>query len=207
VIDEAVGQYEKKSKSTGWHGHRKEIERDVMLQILDQSWRDTLGLDTCATVSIAQIATGPLTAWRKRVLDVRSPPRQRGADFVRYITDVEAPPLRPSRKCPRPTKDARAPSANANVVGRRTELPTHGAGQEGTANRATDRSKRAVLVCSGRKYKQSMADPKAENALRRPSEPWRTSKRGGARRRILEDRRQARAPRNTGESCRSEPLG
>ena len=43
VVDEAVGQYEKKSENfPGGLETAKEIERDVMLQILDQRWRDHL---------------------------------------------------------------------------------------------------------------------------------------------------------------------
>src|ERR1019366_7697111 len=53
VVDEAVGQYEKKSENfPGGLDTAKEIERDVMLQILDQRWRDHSRTWTiCETVS------------------------------------------------------------------------------------------------------------------------------------------------------------
>jgi preprotein translocase subunit SecA len=69
VIDEAVGQYEKKcAEYPGGMETAKEIERDVMLQILDQRWRDHLSdMDYLRDgIHLRQIAqTDPLSAWQK----------------------------------------------------------------------------------------------------------------------------------------------
>jgi len=69
VIDEAVGQYEKKCEEyPGGMETAKEIERDVMLQILDQRWRDHLSdMDYLRDgIHLRQIAQqDPLTAWQK----------------------------------------------------------------------------------------------------------------------------------------------
>jgi len=45
----------------------KEIERDVMLQILDQRWRDHLSdMDYLRDgIHLRQMPTDPLTAWQK----------------------------------------------------------------------------------------------------------------------------------------------
>jgi preprotein translocase subunit SecA len=95
VVDEAVGQYEKKSENfPGGLDTAKEIERDVMLQILDQRWRDHLSdMDYLRDgIHLRQVAQqDPLTAWQKEgflmfehLLDAVD------IDYVRYITHVEA---------------------------------------------------------------------------------------------------------------------
>ena len=95
VVDEAVGQYEKKSENfPGGLETAKEIERDVMLQILDQRWRDHLSdMDYLRDgIHLRQVAQqDPLTAWQKEgflmfehLLDAVD------IDYVRYITHVEA---------------------------------------------------------------------------------------------------------------------
>jgi preprotein translocase subunit SecA len=95
VVDEAVGQYEKKSENfPGGLDTAKEIERDVMLQILDQRWRDHLSdMDYLRDgIHLRQVAQqDPLNAWQKEgylmfehLLDAVD------VDYVRYITHVEA---------------------------------------------------------------------------------------------------------------------
>jgi len=95
VVDEAVGQYERKSENfPGGLDTAKEIERDVMLQILDQRWRDHLSdMDYLRDgIHLRQVAQqDPLNAWQKEgylmfehLLDAVD------VDYVRYITHVEA---------------------------------------------------------------------------------------------------------------------
>jgi preprotein translocase subunit SecA len=95
VIDEAVGKYEKKAENfPGGLDTAKEIERDVMLQILDQRWRDHLSdMDYLRDgIHLRQTAQqDPLNAWQKEgylmfehLLDAVD------IDYVRYITHVEA---------------------------------------------------------------------------------------------------------------------
>jgi preprotein translocase subunit SecA len=95
VIDEAVSKYEKKAENfPGGLDTAKEIERDVMLQILDQRWRDHLSdMDYLRDgIHLRQTAQqDPLNAWQKEgylmfehLLDAVD------IDYVRYITHVEA---------------------------------------------------------------------------------------------------------------------
>src|SRR3984957_3157541 len=95
VIDEAVAQYEKKCEEyPGGMDTAKEIERDVMLQILDQRWREHLSdMDYLRDgIHLRQIAqTDPLSAWQKEgYLMFEALLGNVNADFVRYITHVEA---------------------------------------------------------------------------------------------------------------------
>jgi preprotein translocase subunit SecA len=95
VIDEAVAQYEKKSEEyPGGLDTAKEIERDVMLQILDQRWRDHLSeMDYLRDgIHLRQVAQqDPLTAWQKEgYLMFEHLLEAVDIDYVRYITHVEA---------------------------------------------------------------------------------------------------------------------
>ncbi|HVA53643.1 MAG TPA: preprotein translocase subunit SecA [Acidimicrobiales bacterium] len=128
VVDEAVGQYEKKSENfPGGLDTAKEIERDVMLQILDQRWRDHLSdMDYLRDgIHLRQVAQqDPLTAWQKEgflmfehLLDAVD------VDYVRYITHVEA-----SEPVTAGDEDEGLEGAQTNAVAvapGATELPAH----------------------------------------------------------------------------------
>jgi len=95
VVDEAVGLYEKKSENfDGGLDTAKEIERDIMLQILDQRWRDHLSdMDYLRDgIHLRQVAQqDPLTAWQKEgYLMFEHLLEAVDLDYVRYITHVEA---------------------------------------------------------------------------------------------------------------------
>ena len=95
VVDEAVGKYEKKAENfPGGLETAKEIERDVMLQILDQRWRDHLSeMDYLRDgIHLRQTAQqDPLNAWQKEgYLMFEHLLEAVDADYVRYITHVEA---------------------------------------------------------------------------------------------------------------------
>ena len=97
VVDEAVGQYEKKSENfPGGLDTAKDIERDVMLQILDQRWREHLSdMDYLRDgIHLRQVAQqDPLTAWQKEgYLMFENLLASVDNDYVRYITHVEATP-------------------------------------------------------------------------------------------------------------------
>ncbi len=129
VIDEAVAQYEKKSENyPGGLDTAKEIERDVMLQILDQRWRDHLSeMDYLRDgIHLRQVAQqDPLTAWQKEgYLMFEHLLEAVDIDYVRYITHVEA------TAAPREeTDDEGLEGALTNVeqvAPGATELPAHG---------------------------------------------------------------------------------
>ncbi len=95
VVEDAVALYQAKCEAyIGGLDTAKEIERDVMLQILDQRWRDHLSdMDYLRDgIHLRQVAQqDPLTAWQREgyvmfehMLDAVN------HDFVRYITHVEA---------------------------------------------------------------------------------------------------------------------
>jgi preprotein translocase subunit SecA len=139
VIDEAVGKYEKKAENfPGGLETAKEIERDVMLQILDQRWRDHLSdMDYLRDgIHLRQTAQqDPLNAWQKEgylmfehLLDAVD------IDYVRYITHVEA-----TAAVEESTVDDGLEGAltNANEIAPGgTELPAHVTAGASTAPKA-----------------------------------------------------------------------
>ena len=95
VVDEVVSQYEEKSENLpGGVDTAKEIERDVMLQILDQRWRDHLSdMDYLRDgIHLRQVAQqDPLTAWQKDGYQMFEHLLESvDIDYVRYITHVDA---------------------------------------------------------------------------------------------------------------------
>ncbi len=95
VVDDALKVYEEKCESfPGGLDTAKDIERDVMLQILDQRWRDHLSdMDYLRDgIHLRQVAQqDPLTAWQKEGYTMfEHLLRAVDSDFVRYITHVEA---------------------------------------------------------------------------------------------------------------------
>ncbi|MFI5036480.1 MAG: preprotein translocase subunit SecA [Acidimicrobiales bacterium] len=95
VVDDAVSLYQEKCEAyVGGLDTAKEIERDVMLQILDQRWREHLSdMDYLRDgIHLRQVAQqDPLSAWQREgyvmfehMLDAVN------HDFVRYVTHVEA---------------------------------------------------------------------------------------------------------------------
>ncbi|MFZ0767834.1 MAG: SEC-C metal-binding domain-containing protein, partial [Acidimicrobiales bacterium] len=129
VVDEAVAQYEHKSENyPGGLDTAKEIERDVMLQILDQRWRDHLSeMDYLRDgIHLRQVAQqDPLTAWQKegylmfeQLLDSVD------IDYVRYITHVEAAPA-PSEVEDEDLGLEGALTNAVQVAPGATELPVH----------------------------------------------------------------------------------
>jgi preprotein translocase subunit SecA len=129
VIDEAVAQYERKSEEyPGGLDTAKEIERDVMLQILDQRWRDHLSeMDYLRDgIHLRQVAQqDPLTAWQKEgYLMFEHLLEAVDIDYVRYITHVEAAPA-PSESGDE-DEGLEGALTNANEVAPgATELPAH----------------------------------------------------------------------------------
>ena len=136
VVDEAVALYEEKSeKLPGGLDTAKEIERDVMLQILDQRWRDHLSeMDYLRDgIHLRQVAQqDPLTAWQKEgYLMFEHLLEAVDDDYVRYITHVEATaPVLAS------DDDEGLEGALTNVdqvAPGATELPAHSASATGIA--------------------------------------------------------------------------
>jgi preprotein translocase subunit SecA len=95
VVDDAVSLYEEKCENyPGGLDMAKEIERDVMLQILDQRWREHLSdMDYLRDgIHWRQVAQqDPLSAWQKEGYQMfEHLLGEVDKDFVRYITHVEA---------------------------------------------------------------------------------------------------------------------
>jgi len=166
VIDEAVGQYEKKCEEyPGGMDTAKEIERDVMLQILDQRWRDHLSdMDYLRDgIHLRQIAQqDPLTAWQKEgYLMFEALLGNVDADFVRYITHVEASAVEAIEESIEADDGLEGAITNANVVAPgATELPIHGATKKALPKQGDKIGRNEPCWCgSGRKYKQCHGRP------------------------------------------------
>jgi preprotein translocase subunit SecA len=163
IIDEAVGQYEKKCEEyPGGMDTAKEIERDVMLQILDQRWRDHLSdMDYLRDgIHLRQIAqTDPLTAWQKEgYLMFEALLANVDSDFVRFITHVEATAVEGPTDVDEGLEGA---VTNANIVAPGgTELPTHGTAKKPLPKQGDKIGRNEPCWCgSGRKYKQCHGRP------------------------------------------------
>jgi preprotein translocase subunit SecA len=163
VVDEAVGQYEKKSENfPGGLDTAKEIERDVMLQILDQRWRDHLSdMDYLRDgIHLRQVAQqDPLTAWQKEgflmfehLLDAVD------IDYVRYITHVEA-----TEPIEAGDEDEGLEGAQTNAVAvapGATELPAHVTAPKAATKHTEKIGRNDPCWCgSKRKFKQCHGRP------------------------------------------------
>jgi preprotein translocase subunit SecA len=95
AVDDALSLYEEKCENfPGGIDMAKEIERDVMLQLLDQRWREHLSdMDYLRDgIHWRQVAQqDPLSAWQKEgYVMFEHLLNEVDKDFVRYITHVEA---------------------------------------------------------------------------------------------------------------------
>jgi preprotein translocase subunit SecA len=161
VIDEAIAQYEAKSEGfPGGIDTAKEIERDVMLQILDQRWRDHLSdMDYLRDgIHLRQVAQqDPLTAWQKEgYLLFEQLLANVDRDFVRYITHVEA-------VTPEPENDQGLERAQTNVnavAPGATELLPHGQAAKPLPKEGDKIGRNEPCWCgSGKKFKQCHGRP------------------------------------------------
>jgi len=166
VIDEAVGQYEKKCEEyPGGMDTAKEIERDVMLQILDQRWREHLSdMDYLRDgIHLRQIAqTDPLTAWQKEgYLMFEALLGNVDADFVRYITHVEMSAVEAIEEATTSDDGLEGAVTNANIVAPgATELPAHGPAKKALPKQGDKIGRNEPCWCgSGRKFKQCHGRP------------------------------------------------
>ena len=163
VVDDALTQYEAKCEGfAGGLEMAKEIERDVMLQIVDQRWREHLSdMDYLREgIHLRQVAQqDPLTAWQREgygmfetLLDSIN------ADFVRYVTHVEAVPDEPEVD---PDEVMEHAVTNADVVAPgSTSLPVHGAPAKPAPKEGDKIGRNEPCWCgSGRKYKQCHGRP------------------------------------------------
>ena len=163
VVDEAVGQYEKKSENfPGGLDTAKEIERDVMLQILDQRWRDHLSdMDYLRDgIHLRQVAQqDPLTAWQKEgYLMFEHLLEAVDVDYVRYITHVEA-----SEPVAEGDADEGLEGALTNaetVAPGATELPAHATAPKAATKHTEKIGRNDPCWCgSKRKFKQCHGRP------------------------------------------------
>jgi len=163
VLEEALTQYEAKCENfPGGLETAKEIERDVMLQILDQRWRDHLSdMDYLRDgIHLRQVAQqDPLTAWQKEgYLMFEHLLTAVDDDFVRYITHVEAVPAEAEGDEDEGLERA---ITNANEVAPgATELPAHGPAQKALPKEGDKIGRNEPCWCgSGRKFKQCHGRP------------------------------------------------
>ena len=165
VVEDALAMYQEKCENyVGGLDTAKEIERDVMLQILDQRWRDHLSdMDYLRDgIHLRQVAQqDPLTAWQKEgYLMFEHLLVAVDHDFVRFITHVETtepPPDENDEGLERAVTNA------SEVAPGALGLPAHGK----TANVVKQLPKEGDKIgrnepcwCgSGRKFKQCHGRP------------------------------------------------
>ncbi|MDE3107269.1 MAG: preprotein translocase subunit SecA [Acidobacteriota bacterium] len=161
VVDEALTLYAKKCDNfPGGLDTAREIERDVMLQILDQRWREHLSdMDYLRDgIHLRQVAQqDPLTAWQKEgYLMFEHLLNAVDLDYVRYITHVEA--VAPDESV---DDGLRGAVTNANEVAPGgTELPAHDATAKPAARDRDKIGRNDPCWCgSGRKFKQCHGRP------------------------------------------------
>ena len=163
VVDEAVGLYEKKSENfVGGLDTAKEIERDVMLQILDQRWRDHLSdMDYLRDgIHLRQVAQqDPLTAWQKEgYLMFEHLLEAVDLDYVRYITHVEAT-VEPVETTGDDGLQGAVTNVNEVAPGA-AELPVHEAPKKHNPKDGDKPGRNDPCWCgSGRKFKQCHGRP------------------------------------------------
>ena len=128
VVNEAVSLYQ--AKCEGFPGGietAKEIERDIMLQVIDQKWREHLSdMDYLRDgIHLRQVAQqDPLNAWQREGYAMFEAMLESVTnDFVRFITHVEAAPQELAED---PGLERAVTNANQVAPGA-TELPAHGA--------------------------------------------------------------------------------
>jgi len=161
VVEDAVGQYQAKCENyPGGLDTAKEIERDVMLQILDQRWREHLSdMDYLRDgIHLRQVAQqDPLTAWQKEgYLMFEHLLVAVDNDYVRYITHVEAAP--PESELDEGLENA---VTNVNEVAPgATELPVHKTNAKPVRKEGDKIGRNEPCWCgSGRKFKQCHGRP------------------------------------------------
>ena len=163
VVEDALDQYEVKCEGfPGGMDTAKEIERDVMLQILDQRWRDHLSdMDYLRDgIHLRQVAQqDPLTAWQKEGYLMFE--HLLGAvddDFVRYITHVEATVTEAGGDEDEGLE--RAVTNADEVAPGATELPAHGPAKKAPPKEGDKIGRNEPCWCgSGRKFKQCHGRP------------------------------------------------
>ena len=167
VVEDAVGLYEAKCEAyVGGLDTAKEIERDVMLQILDQRWRDHLSdMDYLRDgIHLRQVAQqDPLTRLAARGLpDVRAHAR-RGQPRLRALHHP-----RRGRRRGRAEADGRGPRGRDDQRRRRSPRAAPSCRRHGSAPRRRSRSpkqgdkigRNEPCWCgSGRKFKQCHGRP------------------------------------------------
>ena len=161
VVEDAVGQYQLKCENyPGGIEMAKDIERDVMLQILDQRWRDHLSdMDYLRDgIHLRQVAQqDPLTAWQKEGYTMFEHMLEAvDNDFVRYITHVEAITEEPEED----EGLANAVTNAVQVAPGATELPAHESTKAPARKEGDKIGRNEPCWCgSGRKFKQCHGRP------------------------------------------------
>ena len=92
IVDEGVARYERREEEIG-DTTMRQIERQIMLQLIDQRWRDHLGEMDYLREGINLRAMGqrdPLTEWQREGFDLFSEMMNAlNVDYVRYVMHVE----------------------------------------------------------------------------------------------------------------------
>ena len=170
IVEEALDYYEKHSEAMpGGAETMRQIERDVMLQIIDQRWRDHLaemdnlkdGIHLRWTVQ-----ADPLNAWQQegysmfgQLMEVID------NDYLRYILHVEAVQAPGGRARPRPgrLRRGRGPGGRDRRAWPRPCWPSRG--------RTCPRRRRARPAAAGRRQRPAATAPRPRSSGPTPPTP------------------------------------
>ncbi len=172
VVEDALNLYQAKCDAfPNGLETAKEIERDVMLQVVDQRWREHLSdMDYLRDgIYLRQVAQqDPLTAWQKEGYELfEALLVSINHDYVRFITHVEAQVVE-AEAAIADGADAGLESAVTNVdavAPGATELPVHAASAKDSATKTLPKEGDKIgrndpCWCgSGRKFKQCHGRP------------------------------------------------
>jgi preprotein translocase subunit SecA len=159
VVADAVAGYETKIEGfPGGMDTMKDVERDVMLQVIDQRWREHLSdMDYLRDgIHLRQVAQqDPLTAWQREGFQMFDHLLEAvKSEYVRFITHVEA--VQPESA---PTGLEGAVTNVAELAPGATALPEH-KGAKPAAKEGDKIGRNDPCWCeSGRKFKQCHGRP------------------------------------------------
>ena len=160
VVTDAIANLEAKVETfPGGLETMKEVERDVMLQVIDQRWREHLSdMDYLRDgIHLRQVAQqDPLTAWQREGFQMFDHLLEAvKSEYVRFITHVEAAPTEPA-----PTGLEGAITNQPAVAGGEAGLPAHKQNAKTPVKEGDKIGRNDPCWCdSGRKFKQCHGRP------------------------------------------------
>jgi preprotein translocase subunit SecA len=160
VVADAIASFEAKVKTfPGGSDTMKDVERDVMLQVIDQRWREHLSdMDYLRDgIHLRQVAQqDPLTAWQREGFEMFDHLLEAvKSEYVRFITHVEVAPTEQAA-----TGLEGAVTNQPAVAAGEAGLPEHKQSRKASVKQGDKIGRNDPCWCdSGRKFKQCHGRP------------------------------------------------